>query len=600
MKLADYAVDFLGRNGIDKVCMVYGSAMGDLCDAFTRTKQTEYISVIHEQGGGFAAECYAKISGKPGAVIVTSGPGGMNLVTPIGNCFYDSVPCIFITGQINSRFLRPDPSVRQVGFQETDIVSIVKPITKYAVMVTDPRAIRYEMEKAYWLCRNERPGPVLIDLPMDVQKAEIDPGKLHGFDASVEAAFYDMLEVRRVAFRLLDDLQRASRPVILVGGGVRIAGAVSVINELSQRLGVPCFPTWNALDVITSDLDFYGGRIGTYGGAGRNFAVQNSDLLVAIGCRLSGRITGGNIQSFARGAKKYVIDVDPALLQRYLQQLPFDVCARCDAYIFLKCLLDIVVGGQDPRLDIDPWRRQVVEWRDRYDPVQAQQFLQSSIHPYAFVRQLSELMASSDVLVADCGGNIVVCNHAFKTKFGQRYLTNNGNSPMGFSMCGAMGAWFADPARRVVCVIGDGGFQMNIQELQTIKHYNVPLKIFVLNNHTYGITVAYQETNFGGKREACGPKGYSVPNFLEIARAYGLSTRTVSKTRDADRVISEVLNSREAVVCDVDCGDFHQYEPRMMRWDAGIEEQWPSLPENEFLGNMIIDPVPGWQDRRSE
>ena len=335
-KVADYIIQSLGERGIHKIFVVYGAANGDLIDAFTRITSTEYVAVMHEQAGGFAAEGYAKVTGLPGVAIATSGPGGMNFVTPIGNCYYDSVPALFITGQINSKFLRPDVSLRQIGFQETDIVSIVKPITKYAAMLTRPDQVRYELEKALYLATQGRPGPVLLDIPLDVQKQLIDPAALLGFDAQVETLKYDMDQVGRASDQFLADLGKAQRPVVMVGGGVKIAGAQKLFIETARKLEIPCFPTWNALDTVTSDFEFYAGRIGTYGGAGRNFAIQNSDLLLAIGSRISGRITGGNVRTFARAAKKYVVDVDGPQIQKNLQQVPFDVNIRCDAKLFLE------------------------------------------------------------------------------------------------------------------------------------------------------------------------------------------------------------------------------------------------------------------------
>lgn len=577
--------------------MVYGAANGDLVDAFTRTDKTQYVAVMHEQAGGFAAEGYAKIKGKPGVAIATSGPGGMNFVTPMGNCFYDSVSCLFITGQINSRFLRPDPSIRQVGFQETDIVSIAAPITKYAKMVTEPKDIRYELEKALFICQTRRPGPVLLDLPIDVQKAEVNEKELIGFDAKAAVMSFDMDIVDAKIERYIEDLRRAERPVLMIGGGVRIAGAVEEIRELGRQLKIPCFPTWNALDVITSDYEYYGGRIGTYGGAGRNFGIQNSDLLLAIGSRISGRITGGNISSFARGAKKYVVDVDEALLQKKLQQVPFDENVLCDAKVFCRRLIEKVkeVRGRKHLPDFTSWTRRVMDWKVKYDPVKTEFFKQQKyVHPYAFVRILSQKMTKNDVLVADCGGNIVISNHAFETQCGQRYMTNNGNSPMGFSFAGAMGAWFGDPTRRVVCIIGDGGFNMNIQELQTFVNYEVKVKTFILNNHIYGITKAFQETNFQGRAEACGPVGYRPPDFIKVVNAYGIKTVSINGHQGIEEKIDEVLEHNGPVVCDVNIHEFHTYEPRIFGWNTPIEDMYPYLPRDEFRANMIIEPLESW------
>ncbi|TSA45845.1 thiamine pyrophosphate-binding protein [bacterium] len=597
MKVADFIINYLADLGVDNIFEVYGAANGDLIDAFTRNQKTKYVSVMHEQAGGFAAEGYAKISGKVGVAIATSGPGGMNFVTPIGNCYYDSVPCLFLTGQINSQFLRPDPDIRQVGFQETDIVGIVRPITKYAKMLTKAEDVKYELEKALFLAQEGRPGPVLLDIPLDVQKKDIDPEALVGFDSAVVKHGYDQTQVDKKIEAYLGDLEKAKRPVIIVGAGVRIAGAVGELIEVGKLLKIPIFPTWNALDIVTSDYEYYGGRIGTYGGSGRNFGLQNSDLVLAIGSRISGRITGGNLKTFLREAKKYVVDVDEALLQKKLQQVQFDEAINCDALLFLQRLRTNLTKTDSHMPDFSGWVKKVMGWKQKYDPVLPEYYGKSEhVNPYVFIRQLSEEMKASDIFVGDCGGNIVVSNHAFETKHGQRYITNNGNSPMGFSFAGAMGAWFAaKPGQNVVCIIGDGGFNMNIQELQTFKNYGVKVKTFILNNHVYGITKQFEETNFEGRFEACGPKGYNPPDFIKIVEAYGVKNLTIKNNDEIKEKIREVLEMDEAVVCDVDCHDWYQYAPRVFGWKTPIEDMHPYLPRSEFRENMLIDPVEGWE-----
>ena len=596
MRVADFIIHNLADYGIDTMFVVYGAANGDLIDAFTRTDKTKYVAVMHEQGGGFAAEIYAKVTGKPGVAIATSGPGGMNLLTPMGNCFYDSVPCLFITGQINSQFLRPDPSIRQVGFQETDIIAMAKSVTKYAIMITDPQSVKYEVEKALHICQSGRPGPVLLDIPLNVQKTEVDVESLFGFDPKGLHSGYDLDYVDQLIDQYLEDLNNAKRPVILIGGGVRIAKAVEEFRELGRSLKIPCFPTWNALDAVSSDYEYYGGRIGTYGGAGRNFGIQNSDLLLAIGSRISGRITGGNIHSFARGAKKYVVDVDESLLQRYLQQVPLDINICCDAKVFLNRILRKIKKTRISIPEFSRWTNKVMEWKRKYDPVKPEYYDQETVHPYAFMRILSKKMDNNAILIGDCGGNIVVSNHSFETKHGQRNLTNNGNSPMGFSFAASMGAWFAKPKSQIVCTIGDGGFNMNIQELQTFINYNVNVKTFILNNHIYGITKAFQKTNFEGRSEACGPKGYSPPNFLKIVEAYGIKTFSINSNEMIDETVDKVLEYDGPVVCDVVCDDFHKYQPRIFGWKTPIEDMYPYLPREEFRENMIIEPIEGWLD----
>ena len=601
MKVADYIINHFSEEGIKEIFVVYGAANGDLIDAFTRNNKTRYIAVMHEQAGGFAAEGYAKISGKYGVAIATSGPGGMNFVTPIGNCFYDSVPCIFITGQIKTRYMRPNKDIRQIGFQETDIVDIVSSITKYAKLIDNPEEIKYELEKAISIATSGRPGPVLLDLPIDVQKADIDPNLLKSFKKPELDNLYNKEIVDKQILEFLADLSKSKRPGLLVGGGVRMAGAVKEMMDFASKLEIPCYPTWNAFDTVCSNFKYYGGRIGTYGGPGRNFGIQNTDLLLAVGSRISGRITGGEPDTFVRGAKKYMVDVDSAGLDKNNQQLPFDVCIASDAKYFLTRALELIKENGfkiNNKLISEQknWLNKVWEWKDKYDPVNEKMFTPSKyIHPYAFLRTLSDEMDDKDILVGDCGGNIVALGHSFKTKIGQRFITNNGNSPMGFSFSGAIGAWFASNKKQnVICIIGDGGFNMNIQELQTIKNYNVGIKTIILNNHIYGITKAFQETNFEGRSEACGPKGYNPPDFIKICKAYGIKTQSIkggSNYKNISNEINELLNFDGPIVCDVNCHEYHTYDPKIVGWATPVEDMYPYLPRSEFYNNMIIEPL---------
>ncbi|MDB9827222.1 thiamine pyrophosphate-binding protein [Candidatus Pelagibacter sp.] len=600
IKLADYVIKFYANHGVDKMFVVYGAANGDLIDAFSRTDNTDYVAVLHEQAGGFAAEGYAKVKGNniPGVTIATSGPGGMNLVTPAGNCYYDSVPVIFITGQVNSQFLRPDSSIRQVGFQETDQCSIFKSITKYSKLVLDPKTIKYELEYSLHLATSGRPGPILLDIPIDVQKTLIEENELIGFTEPNLSSGFDEKKIDEIIKKVYLDFQNSKRPVFLIGGGVRSSGAINELENLGNLLQVPMYPTWNALDIVTSDYKYYAGRVGTYGGAGRNFGIQNSDLLISIGSRVSGRITGGNVKTFAREAKKYIVDIDKSNLKKKYQQVEFDENLYCDAKLFINRFIKYLEKTKyKNKGDKKEWTQKCLEWKKKYDPVKSEFFKNTNyVQPYAFIRKLSEKMGNEDVFVADCGGNIVTCNHSFETKKGQRYFTNNGNSPMGFSFSGAIGAYFADPTKRIVCIIGDGGMNMNIQELQTIKNYNINIKTLILNNHIYGITKAFQETNFEGQSEACGPKGYRPPNFINIAKAYEIKTIEVKNNSELDNKIDEILNADEPIVVDINCHEHHTYEPRIFGWKTPIEDMYPYINRKEFKDNMTVKPVDGWEN----
>jgi acetolactate synthase-1/2/3 large subunit len=520
-KVADYIIQYLADLGIDKIFVVYGSANGDLIDAFVRVENTDYVCVMNEQGGGFAAEGYAKTSGKFGVAIATSGPGATNFVTSIGNCFYDSVPCLFLTGQISTKFLRPSEEIRQIGFQEGATVDVVKPICKYATMIKNGKSIKYELEKALYLMESGRPGPVLLDLPLDIQKEVIETDDLIGYNTYVQPVYDDRETLKQVK-QYIRDLKQSKRPVLMIGNGVKLAGATIYLLKLCDTLKIPVFPTWNAIDTVPSDYKYYCGRIGTYGGPGRNFGIQNSDLLLAIGSRISGRITGGNVNSFARKAKKYMVDVDEGGSQAYLQQVPFDECILSDAKLFISLLLNELVYRYRDIPDFTQWVNRCLDWKNKYDPIDIHKDVPTDdVNPYLFMKELSNQMTPKDVILGDCGGNIVIMSHSFQTKGGQVFITNNGNSPMGFSMCAAMGAQMGHQKDgNVVCVIGDGGMILNIQELQTIKNYNIPVKVFILNNEIYGITQAFQQVNFEGRCEACGPKGYKPPYYADVIDGY--------------------------------------------------------------------------------
>lgn len=384
------------------------------------------------------------------------------------------------------------------------------------------------------------------------------------------------------AQNFMDDLFSAERPAILVGGGAH--GAREQIMAFALLYGLPVFRTWNALDVATDDHPCYAGTIGTYGGPGRNFGIQNCDLLLTLGCRLSGRITGGMPETFARDARLYVVDVDAAPRKAGVNVL-------ADAGEFIGACAALPTSHR-PR---SVWPRRCGEWLDQYDPV-TPEMMSEPFHHYGFMRAISDELPENAIVTYDTGGNAIMMGHCFRSKAGQRIFSSNGNTPMGFSMAGAMGAWFAEPTRPVICIIGDGGMQLNIQELQTIRHYNVPLKIFIINNHILGNTKSYQRVNKKAEL-ACGPDGYSAPDFIRVANAYGIPGMSIGDWEHF-HYVGDALAAEGPVVVDVVHHDFCDYEPRLSRWDAPIEEQHPPLPEEEFINSMIVQPLEGWEKRR--
>jgi len=381
----------------------------------------------------------------------------------------------------------------------------------------------------------------------------------------------------------IEDLRKSRRPVLLIGGGVRSAGAEDWARRLGARLKIPCIPTWNAVDIFTNDFEYYRGRIGTYGTRYGNFTIQNADLILAIGCRFSGRITGGDIKSFARGAKIYAVDIDKANLKYPTVKIDVPICM--DAKYFIVDLMSVLLEQEESAWSW--WLKQTKDWMDKYPVVLEEYYAEDKIvHPYVFVKVLSETLDDRDIVVADCGGNVVVVYQALETKFGQRVISSHGNSPMGFSFAGAIGAALAAPDRRVVCLIGDGGFNMNIQELQTIRNYNIEnLKVFIMNNHIYGITRQFQDTHFESRYEASGPKGYNQPDFLPIADAYGIMGLDIRDHHMLRERIRDVIDYPRVIICDVNMNEYCKYEPRIAGFTP-IEDMAPLLPRRELRQNM--------------
>ena len=392
------------------------------------------------------------------------------------------------------------------------------------------------------------------------------------------------------AVAFMGDLQEAKRPGILVGGGAYRSRAA--IMAFALQHSIPVYRTWNALDVATDDHMCYAGTVGTYGGPGRNFGIQNCDLLLILGCRISGRITGGTPATFARGAKRYWVDVDSGLLAEHDVKPHVAVCADAGEFI-AECTRGYFA---DWKLNFTGWLERNMVLVGKYDPVEPDKHLYPW-HHYGFMRELSHALPANAIVTYDTGGNAIMMGHCFKSKAGQRIFSSNGNSAMGFAMCGAIGAWFAEPQRPIICIIGDGGFQLNLQECQTLVHYKIPLKVFIVNNGILGNTRAYQRVN--GKPEiCCGPDGYSTPDFCKIANAYGIESRSLGEWSRFDTVVSAALSSDKAMIVDVVDYDRCDYQPRISYWTQPIEDAIPFLPRDEFRANMLIDPVEGWEKNK--
>ncbi len=612
MKLSDYVVRFIAEQGVKHVFLVVGGGAMHLNSSLATEKRLIPICNLHEQASAIAAENYSKATNNLGVCMVTTGPGGTNAITGVAGAWLDSTPALYISGQVK----RPDRAfdadnkplgVRQVGVQEVDIVSIVAPITKYAATVLEPNEIRYQLEKAVYLARSGRPGPVWIDIPLDVQASPIDdPATLRGFDplelSSGDSSRLTAAELDERVGALIADLNRAERPIVLIGNGVRLSRAEAEMERLLRSLDVPVEVTWLAVDLVPDDHPLCVGRPGTLAQRGANFAVQNCDFLLAIGCRLDRVVTGYAPERFARNACKVMVDIDPAELQKMDGTVRYPLCA--DAGDFMRAML--ARTGDIQQRNRTAWKQRCAEWRKRYPLVLPEhKSPEGRVSVYNFADVMSEILKEGDFCICGSSGTgIELFLLAFRTKSKQRIFHTTALGAMGFGIPASIGAGllgFADGSKRnVVCVDGDGGFQFNIQELETIRRLKLPVRFFVLNNEGYGSIRASQKAFFGACMIGCdAATGQTLPDVRDVAEAYGIATDVITTQRNLKEDMSRVLATPGPVVCDVHVVLDEVRQPRLssvQRPDGSfvskpLEDLWPFLDREEFRANMLIETI---------
>ena len=590
IKVSDYIAGFLAGLGIKHVFAITGGASIHMIHSLAERHDIDYVCPQHEQAGAMSADAYSRVTGAIGCAIATSGPGATNLITGIACSWFDSVPVLYLTGQVTRFRFKGDTGVRQMGFQETDIVSIVKPITKYAVLVTDAADLRYQLEKAVHIARSDRPGPVLLDIPDDLQREMIEPLALPGFAPdTVSSPLSPSADQIQSVLALL---RRAKRPVLIIGWGVRLAKAVPEVNDLINRLGIPVCPSWAVADILPGDHPLLAGTFGTHGTRAGNFTVQNADFILSIGARLSTRETGSPLSTWARGAKTAIVDVDETELQKFATfQKPLDVAINADAAQFTCALLSTLTP--DDRPSCAPWRELVQAWRTRY-PVCAPSYrAEKPTNPYVFVDRLSDHLDPDDVIVVDTGCAIAWMMQGFRFKAGQRLFHAFNNTPMGYALPGAVGAAFAlGKGRRVICVSGDGGLMMNVQEMATVKHHRLPVKLFLINNAGYAMIQQTQEQWLESKYYAASAQtGLSFPDFGMLARSYDFDVTEIFENAQIDEGIARSLAQDGPILCNVHILPSHRVVPQC-KFGRPIEDAEPLLPREEFFANMIVEPLP--------
>jgi acetolactate synthase-1/2/3 large subunit len=595
MKLSNYVMDFIAKLGVKHVFFLPGGAAMHLNDSLARQPGIQAVCNLHEQAAAIAAEAYAKVSEGFGVAMVTAGPGSTNAVTGVASAYLDSIPCIFLSGQVKSADLKRNSGLRQLGVQEIDIVSIVGSITKYAVTIDDPLKVRYHLERGVYEATHGRQGPVWFDFPLDVQAVNIDPGKLPGFVRPAEPDSADQL--RREVSRFIEMLNASERPVLVAGNGIRLAGAAPLFMEFAELLQVPVSATWLAFDLIPSDHPLCMGRPGAIAPRWANLCLQNSDLMLSLGARLDMAMTGYSHANLARGARKIVVDIDRAEIAKFQARIELPVVA--DARRFIA----EVLRQRDSIQPVDraAWRSRCDDWKARYPLLKEPPAVPDGVlSMYEFADALSKSLDAGDVVASGSSGFaceiFLLVVQAMKN---QRIFHSRGMGAMGFGLAASIGACFASGQRRTICVDGDGGFQMNIQELATIAHHQLPIKMFVVNNRGYS-SIRSSQSNYFKLCLGCDElSGLTLPDVKAVAHGYGLAAVSISNPRELPSKIREVLDSEGPMVCEVVVAPDEPRVPRLssaQRADGAmvsrpLEDLFPFLDREEFRSNMIVAPV---------
>jgi acetolactate synthase-1/2/3 large subunit len=596
MKLSDYVIDFLIRRGVKHVFMLPGGGAMHLNDSLgARAGEIEFICNLHEQASAMAAETYAKAIRGLGVCMVTTGPGGTNTVTGVAGAWLDSTPVLFISGQAKRPDLKGNSGVRQVGLQEVDIVSIVSPITKYAATVMDPDKIRVILEKALYEALSGRPGPVWIDIPLDVQAASIDPATLESFVSPLRAEPAGLSEKVGKTIELLNN---SERPLILTGNGIRLAHAEGEFRKLIDLLQIPVLATWLAVDLFNYDDLLYLGKPGTVAPRGVNFALQNCDLLLVIGSRLDMTLTAYAPQHLSRGARKVMVDIDPAELRKLASYT--EVSIEADAGDFLREFLN--QGAAVQKRDRSAWWDRCLTWKKAWPIVEdSMRKPDQLVSVYNLGDILSEELKEDELIVSGSSGSgIEIFQHVLRLKKGQRLFHTTALGSMGYGLPAAIGACIGAGLRETVCVDGDGGIQMNIQELATVERLGLPIKLFILSNEGYSSIRTSQKRWFGRVTAADAQTGMKLPDITKVAAAYGIPTYRITDQSSLREEVRKVLDTPGPIVCEVCC---QPEEPRVPSTASGqrkdgslyskpLEDLWPFLDREEFLANMIVPALP--------
>ncbi len=588
-KVSDIVAEILVEENVSHVFAISGGASLHLIHSLADNKSIQYICNHNEQACAMAADGYSRVSGKTGVAITTSGPGATNLITGICCSYYDSVPSLFITGQVSTMRMKGNTGVRQIGFQETPIVDVVKPITKYAHTIIDPYDIKYQIQKALHIARTGRPGPVLIDIPDDLQRELVEVSKLKSFEEPIDRENDALMQPIQ---EILQRIKHSKRPVLIAGWGIHLSNTKSEFLKFAENFNLPIALTWGAADLVPFDHRLYIGTFGTHGNRHANFAVQNADLILSLGSRLDTKSTGSPVSTFAREAEKIMVDIDINELNKFQHfDLKFDQLVHCDLKDFFKQTQEIEVKSY--LNENSEWLNQVNHWKDIFDSFDDKKNIPSSkVNPYNLSEVLSNNLKDNTKIFIDTGCSIAWLMQALRVSESVRVFHDFNNTAMGWSLPAAIGGYYASCQNKdpILAIIGDGSFMMTSYELATVMHYKIPIKIFILNNQGYSMIKQTQDQWLDSNYYASSVKGgLSFPDYQKLAETYNI--KYFEFTSDSDLpLIKEIMNYSETLICNVSIDSDFRVSPQV-KFGKPNEDMGPLLPRQMFKDNMIIEPV---------
>ena len=588
-KVSDVVAEVLIEEKVSHVFAISGGASLHLIHSLADNENIQYICNHNEQACAMAADGYSRVSGKTGVAVTTSGPGATNLITGICCSYYDSIPSLFITGQVSTMRMKGDTGVRQIGFQETPIVDIAEEITKYAYTIVDPEEIKYQLQKALHIAKSGRPGPVLIDIPDDLQRQLVDPLKLKNFQAP---AAQELPNLKNSLQDIIDLIMNSKRPILIAGWGVHLSDTEAELLQFAESFNIPIALTWGAADLIPFDHDLYVGTFGTHGNRHANFAVQNADLIISLGSRLDTKSTGSPVNTFAREARKIMIDIDINELNKFKYfDLKFDQLIHCDLKDFFNNFRKLE-PTKDNSNNLE-WLKQINKWKHQFLSFDDTKGIATTkVNPYNFVDSISNNLKGNEQIFIDTGCSIAWFMQSLRVKDKVRVFHDFNNTAMGWALPASIGGYYANLKHQspIIAIVGDGSFMMTSYELATVMHHNIPIKIFIMNNQGYSMIQQTQDQWLDSNYYASSEEGgLSFPNYEKLASTYNIKYFELNNEKDFS-LIDEIMNDGNPLICNV-CIDKDFRVTPQVKFGKPNEDMGPLLPRDMFKESMIIKPI---------